>query len=59
MVLVGFEMMDYTVAETGGVNTVCFSQRGALERAITVTVTTVDGTASGEVIPWVQNCLNV
>jgi len=59
VVLVGFEMTDYTVAETGGVNTVCFSQRGALERAITVTVTTVDGTASGEVIPWVQNYLNV
>ena len=48
-VLVGFEMMDYNVAE-GEETTICFSQSGALERSITITVTTVDYTALGKMI---------
>lgn len=48
-VLVGFEMMDYTVVE-GEETTICFSQSGALERSITITVTAVDYTALGKMI---------
>ena len=49
--LVGFEMMNNTVAESSHVTIICLSQRGALQREITITVTTVDGTASGEITP--------
>jgi len=47
-VLVGLERADYTVAEEGGTALICFSLSGVLERTITFIVTTMDGTASGE-----------
>ena len=47
-VTVGFQMTDYVVAEQGGEGLICYNLRGILERAITITVSTGDGTASSE-----------
>ena len=50
-VTIGFERTVYPVREDGGSREVCVSLRdGTLQTSVTVSVNTVDGTATGEFV---------
>ena len=47
MVTIGFDSATYSVTEGAGSVTVTVSVQGFLERAVVVTLSTMDGTAAG------------